>query len=117
MIALITGKFCGSWKSHTHTYPACFQVSYDQGMTWGDVDTLSEPVNRWAWQKWSKKVVLPSAGAFRILARATDEEGRLQPLITPGWNPKVGLPSLFPALSLASCCSIAALASNNLVVE
>jgi hypothetical protein len=26
--------------------------------------------------------------AFRIVARATDEEARVQPMVTPGWNPK-----------------------------
>jgi len=64
------------------------EVSVDHGMTWSDADALARPVNKWAWQKWSKTVVLPSAGAFRVMARATDVEGRVQPIITPGWNPK-----------------------------
>lgn len=27
------------------------EVSYDHGSTWTDVDSLSEPVNKWAWQR------------------------------------------------------------------
>ena len=60
----------------------------DYGLSWGGVSQLSVPVNKWAWQKWSVVVDLPSQGAWRIMSRATDVEGRVQPIIAPGWNPK-----------------------------
>jgi len=64
------------------------EVSSDYGVTWSDATSLSTPVNKWAWQKWALVVVLPSQGAWRIMSRATDIEGRVQPIIAPGWNPK-----------------------------
>jgi hypothetical protein len=38
------------------------EVSYDQGMSWVEVSYLAAPVNRWAWQKWSPTLTLPSQG-------------------------------------------------------
>jgi len=64
------------------------ELSFDHGMTWQQVDSLSKPVNRFAWQRWSAAVTLPSVGAWRLISRATDEEGRVQPLMNPKWNPK-----------------------------
>jgi DMSO/TMAO reductase YedYZ molybdopterin-dependent catalytic subunit len=64
------------------------ELSFDHGMTWQAVDQLSKPANRFAWQKWSAAVTLPSPGAWRLMSRATDEKGRVQPLMNPFWNPK-----------------------------
>lgn len=64
------------------------ELSFDHGMTWQEVDELSEPANRYAWQKWSAAVTLPTEGAWRLMSRATDELGRVQPLMNPKWNPK-----------------------------
>ena len=64
------------------------ELSYDAGISWQDVAMLSTPVNKWAWQKWSGVITLPTQGAFRIMSRATDVEGRVQPIIAPNWNPK-----------------------------
>lgn len=62
------------------------ELSWDQGRTW-TAATLSPPVNKWAWQSWFLKVVLPSPGVHFIFARATDHTGAMQPLLSPQWNP------------------------------
>lgn len=62
-------------------------VSIDFGATWQSAE-LAAPVNRLAWQQWQTDVTLPQAGYFEIWARATDELGRAQPMLVPGWNPK-----------------------------
>jgi DMSO/TMAO reductase YedYZ molybdopterin-dependent catalytic subunit len=62
-------------------------VSIDFGATWQRCD-LQGPVNRLAWQHWSTQVRFPQAGYYEVWARATDAEGRSQPMVVPGWNPK-----------------------------
>ena len=44
--------------------------------------------NRLAWQNWSAKVSFPQAGYYEIWARATDDNGVMQPMVVPGWNPR-----------------------------
>lgn len=62
-------------------------VSIDFGATWEKV-SLEAPVNKIAWQKWSAKITLPTTGYFELWAKATDEKGNSQPVVTPGWNPR-----------------------------
>lgn len=62
-------------------------VSIDFGATWQKAE-LKDPPNRLAWQRWTTSVEFPEQGYFEIWARATDEEGRSQPMVVPGWNPK-----------------------------
>jgi DMSO/TMAO reductase YedYZ molybdopterin-dependent catalytic subunit len=62
-------------------------VSIDFGQTWKKAD-LSAPVNRLAWQKWSTTVELPIHGYYEVWARAVDENGKSQPMVLPGWNPR-----------------------------
>ena len=62
-------------------------VSLDFGATWQPAE-LADPVNRLAWQQWRAEVDLPRQGYFELWARATDELGRAQPMLVPGWNPK-----------------------------
>lgn len=66
---------------------ASMQVSIDFGTTWQQA-TLESPANRLAWQRWAARVGFPQAGYYEIWARATDSEGRSQPMVLPGWNPK-----------------------------
>jgi DMSO/TMAO reductase YedYZ molybdopterin-dependent catalytic subunit len=61
-------------------------VSLDFGQTWQKAE-LSEPVNRYAWQRWQTSLELPSEGYFEIWARAVDSEGKSQPFTAPNWNP------------------------------
>lgn len=63
------------------------QVSIDFGQTWQQA-TLSNPVNRNAWQHWHATLKFRQVGYFEIWAKATDEHGVSQPMILPGWNPK-----------------------------
>lgn len=62
-------------------------VSIDFGATWIKAD-LEAPANRFAWQHWSADVEFPESGYFEVWARATDNMGRAQPMVLPGWNPK-----------------------------
>ena len=62
-------------------------VSIDFGATWHPA-SLSKPVNRLAWQRWSTKLRFPQKGYYEVWARATDTVGHSQPMVIPGWNPK-----------------------------
>ena len=66
---------------------SAMHVSIDFGATWSacELDTAD---NKNAWQQWRTKVSLPENGYFEVWARATDSEGRMQPMVVPGWNPK-----------------------------
>ena len=63
------------------------EVSIDFGATW-QACTLTQPVNRLAWQHWSANLKFPKKGYYEVWARATDSRGKQQPMIVPGWNPK-----------------------------
>ncbi|SIO54467.1 DMSO/TMAO reductase YedYZ, molybdopterin-dependent catalytic subunit [Rhodovulum sp. ES.010] len=66
---------------------AAVHVSHDFGQTWAEAN-LEAPANRYAWQHFSATVDLPQAGYYEIWSRATDTQGRTQPVTTPGWNPR-----------------------------
>jgi DMSO/TMAO reductase YedYZ molybdopterin-dependent catalytic subunit len=63
------------------------EVSTDFGVTWTRAE-LSPPPNRYSWQRWRAHVSLPQAGYYEIWSRATDDQGRTQPMVVPGWNPR-----------------------------
>jgi DMSO/TMAO reductase YedYZ molybdopterin-dependent catalytic subunit len=62
-------------------------VSVDYGATWTPM-TVAAPANRHAWQAWTGRATLPSDGYFEIWYRATDSDGRMQPLQAANWNPQ-----------------------------
>jgi DMSO/TMAO reductase YedYZ molybdopterin-dependent catalytic subunit len=62
-------------------------ISIDFGATWQPCE-LKPPHNRLAWQDWSAKTSFPQAGYYEIWARATDANGKMQPMVVPGWNPR-----------------------------
>jgi DMSO/TMAO reductase YedYZ molybdopterin-dependent catalytic subunit len=62
-------------------------VSTDFGATWQSCQ-LQPPANRLAWQHWSAEIRFPQTGYYEVWARATDDQGRCQPMVVPGWNPK-----------------------------
>ena len=62
-------------------------VSIDFGSSWISC-SVTKPVNRLAWQHFSTKITLPEQGYYEIWARATDIQGKSQPMVLPGWNPK-----------------------------
>ena len=61
-------------------------VSIDFGASWVKAD-LREPRNPYAWQHFSAKVKFPTKGYYEVWARATDDQGRMQPFAI-AWNPK-----------------------------
>lgn len=63
------------------------ELSTDYGQTWENVN-LREPINRLAWQDFHGSVVLKEPGYYEIWVRATDEDGKSQPMVVPGWNPR-----------------------------
>lgn len=63
------------------------EVSIDFGATWQEA-SLSAPANRLAWQPWKATITFPEVGYYEVWARATDSNGRSQPMVIPGWNPK-----------------------------
>jgi DMSO/TMAO reductase YedYZ molybdopterin-dependent catalytic subunit len=62
-------------------------VSIDFGATWQKAD-LRKPANRLAWQHWNAEIEFPQIGYYEVWARAVDSNGKSQPMIIPGWNPK-----------------------------
>ncbi|GAX62581.1 oxidoreductase molybdopterin binding protein [Candidatus Scalindua japonica] len=62
-------------------------LSIDFGATWIECK-LTNPVNRLAWQRWFCKVRFAEKGYYEVWAKATDSNGRMQPMVVPGWNPK-----------------------------
>ncbi len=63
------------------------EFSIDFGMTW-EPCSVEPPVNRLAWQRFRGEVNFPRKGYYELWARATDSQGKSQPMILPGWNPK-----------------------------
>ncbi len=63
-------------------------TSIDFGSTWQKAK-LEDAPNRFAWQRWAQDgIKFPRIGYYEVWARATDENGKSQPMILPGWNPK-----------------------------
>lgn len=62
-------------------------ISIDYGATWRAAQ-LSEPKNRYDWQRWTATVRVPSDGYYEIWARATDSRGIMQPHVAGNWNPQ-----------------------------
>lgn len=63
------------------------EYSIDFGSTW-KACRIEKPANRLAWQHWDAEVSFPQKGYYEVWAKATDENGKQQPMILPGWNPK-----------------------------
>ena len=58
------------------------EVSLDEGQTWADAH-IEEPREKWLWVRWSFPWQA-APGHYRIMARATDAAGRVQPQVP--WN-------------------------------
>ena len=74
-----------AWAGDDHV--TGMEVSLDFGATWQPAE-LSAPPNRFSWQRWRAEVTPPMQGYYEIWARATDSNGRQQPMVVPGWNPR-----------------------------
>ena len=66
---------------------AKMEYSIDFGTTW-QTCRIQAPANRLAWQRFTANIRFPEAGYYEVWARATDSEGKAQPMVLPGWNPK-----------------------------
>ena len=62
-------------------------VSIDYGITWKPAKVDAAP-NRFAWQRFSTSIDLPSSGYYEVWARATDSKGVSQPFHAANWNPQ-----------------------------
>ncbi len=63
------------------------QYSIDFGSTWFPC-SLEKPINRLAWQHFEAEISFPKKGYYEIWVKATDDQGKSQPMLLPGWNPK-----------------------------
>ncbi len=64
------------------------EYSIDFGSTWKKC-SLQKPANRLAWQHFNVSINhFPKKGYYEVWARATDSNGKSQPMLLPGWNPK-----------------------------
>lgn len=63
------------------------EYSIDFGSTWKMCE-LEAPKNRFAWQSFTAAINFPQEGYYEVWAKATDDNGRAQPMLLPGWNPK-----------------------------
>ncbi|MFN2621978.1 MAG: sulfite oxidase [Chthoniobacterales bacterium] len=57
----------------------CVEVSFDAGKTWKEAKLLGDPVKN-AWRLWEYDWRGPEAGRYRVIARATDSRGFVQPV-------------------------------------
>ena len=66
---------------------SAMDVSVDFGASWTRAE-LAPSANRYAWRHWRNELSFLDRGYYEIWARATDNEGRMQPATQPGWNPR-----------------------------
>jgi DMSO/TMAO reductase YedYZ molybdopterin-dependent catalytic subunit len=59
------------------------EVSIDDGKSWADAHVEDSP-DKWLWVRWSWPWEAAEPGDYKVVARATDEEGRVQPQTE--WN-------------------------------
>lgn len=77
-----TGLEGRAWSGHAPV--ARVEVSTDDGRTWHDAALDVPEDHRWAWRHWHTAWTA-TPGSHVLVARATDAEGRTQPLDQP-WN-------------------------------
>ena len=59
------------------------EISTDGGESWNDA-TIEESNDRWLWRRFHYVWDVAEPGQYKIMARGTDERGRVQP--TRDWN-------------------------------
>ena len=59
------------------------EISVDGGESWQDAH-IEKSHDRWMWVRWHYLWTVEKPGKYQIMARATDEKGRVQPQIP--WN-------------------------------
>jgi sulfite oxidase len=74
-----------AWSGHTPVVKV--ELSFDGGGTWRAA-SLAAALDRFAWRRFTLTLTDPPRGAIEIIARATDMNGRAQPLESAPWNPR-----------------------------
>jgi DMSO/TMAO reductase YedYZ molybdopterin-dependent catalytic subunit len=62
-------------------------ISIDAGKTWKTAK-VDAPANKFAWQRFTASVDLPTSGYYEVWSRATDSQGVTQPFAAVNWNPQ-----------------------------
>ncbi|MSP75313.1 MAG: molybdopterin containing oxidoreductase [Rhodospirillaceae bacterium] len=62
-------------------------ISTDYGVSWKSAKVDPAP-NKYAWQRFTAAVDLPTAGYYEVWAKATDSKGVTQPFVAGNWNPQ-----------------------------
>ena len=73
--------WAGDWDIKT------VDLSIDNGKTWKSAK-VDAPANKYAWQRFTASIDLPSAGYYEVWSRATDSNGVSQPFAAVNWNPQ-----------------------------
>jgi DMSO/TMAO reductase YedYZ molybdopterin-dependent catalytic subunit len=74
-----------AWAGETEVKSV--DISTDYGVTWKPAK-VDAPPNKYAWQRFTASVDLPSAGYYEVWAKATDAKGVTQPFVAGNWNPQ-----------------------------
>lgn len=74
-----------AWSGHTPV--AAVEVSFDGARSW-QAASLGPLPDTFAWRRLHAVLAHPSPGTIEIVARATDAQGRAQPLESAPWNPR-----------------------------
>jgi sulfite oxidase len=72
-----------AWTSTKNV--SAVHLSIDFGQSWMPTK-LAGARNRYGPQRFATAIGFPKKGYYEIWARATDDEGRAQPMVVPGWN-------------------------------
>jgi DMSO/TMAO reductase YedYZ molybdopterin-dependent catalytic subunit len=73
-----------AWSGHVPLEKV--EVSFDGARSWRDA-TFGPLPGRFAWRRFTASLAAAPQGAIEIVARASDAEGRVQPLECVSWNP------------------------------
>jgi DMSO/TMAO reductase YedYZ molybdopterin-dependent catalytic subunit len=74
-----------AWSGHTPVLSVA--VSADGGERW-QTALLEDEMERFAWRRFHASIEPAGPGPVTIMARATDIDGRAQPLDSAPWNPR-----------------------------
>jgi DMSO/TMAO reductase YedYZ molybdopterin-dependent catalytic subunit len=74
-----------AWSGHVPL--AGVEVSGDGGAMWRTADLGPLP-DTFAWRRFAVTLPAPPCGAIELVARASDTQGRTQPLDSAPWNPR-----------------------------
>ena len=62
-------------------------ISTDYGATWKTAK-VDAPKNKFAWQRFTASIDLPTSGYYEVWSKATDARGTTQPFQAANWNPQ-----------------------------